>query len=788
MNFYARPNQFLIEHLHNVSKNMVELACSLPISFSDIELKVLRYIGLFHDFGKFTTYFQKKLKGEKTHYSSHSYLSSIFCGVYLYLEKTPPQYIISAMMGIEGHHSALSYFEKLVPITISSESLSFEEIFYEHREFIYQFKDIKSNWGDIVLEFQKIGVILSDEIVNEEIIMESLSYIVDGYIRILEEGKDDKREKIALKTQLYFSLLVDSDQKDAACIENPQRLSIPENIVNKYLENVINRNLEINKIRMEFYKAVEKNIYNNQIIKNFGKVYTLTAPTGIGKTLAVLNFALKLRNLIYKEHGYLPRIIYSLPFISIIDQVSKVLDEVFSLISDYKEKKNEYLLPYHHLSSYHEKDSESDFEEDFESDKILLFDTWQSEVIVTTFWQIVHTILGYKSKNLKRFHTLAGSIIILDEIQSIPIEKFDLIEKFIGLVAEQMGAIFIFMTATQPLFKHLEPIELNAIFEKTFSIMDRTKLKKMFNVKSLEDLLNIIDLNDKSALFVFNTIPQSIENYRKLKGICDQRKVFYLSTNITPKERIKRIGEIKALLEKKEKPILISTQVVEAGVDLDFDVVFREIGPIHSILQAAGRSNRNYINKNVSSVYITNFDESAGKRVYGAAHIVVSNNILKIFEGEISEKNYKDLVKHFFEELQKYYSSGEFKEIINAYRNLEFNSKITASLSDFKLIDEKPSVSIFVILDEDDEEIFSLFEEILNSKDYLFKRKMYLKYRREIEGRIINIPLERAKKNLPPAVNHYESIRFINRDSLLTYYDLETGFKFSETKGDALIW
>ncbi|MDK2946101.1 MAG: CRISPR-associated endonuclease/helicase Cas3 [Geotoga sp.] len=788
MEFFARPGQTLIDHLFNVSENMINTASSLPSGFTEQEIEVVKYIGLMHDFGKFTTFFQKKLKGENTRYSEHSYISSIFLGMFLSLRNISKKFIISSMMAVSGHHGKLSNFANLLPYNILlSEEINFNDLFEKHNVFFEQFKDIKKNWEIIKREYKKIDFELFDEMINEDFIISFSKEIVKEYkkIKLGIDYDDYEREKLALETQIFYSILVDSDQKDAAGIKNLPRKEIPENLVDKFLNlNFSNLDsLEINKLRKEFYKAIEENIYKFDAISN-EKIFSITAPTGIGKTLAVLNFALKLRKMKEKQFNYTPRIIYSLPYISIIEQTEKVFDSVLSLIPEYAHNKNEYLLPYHHLASYDESEDEE------ESSKRLLYDTWQSEIILTTFWQIVHTITGFKSALLKKFHTFAGSIVILDEIQAIPIEKLELIEEFLKLLSEELNVTFIIMTATKPVFKKIKIMELNSLLEKTFNFMKRTSIKKLYeeDYKTFEELIDNIDIRDKSALFIFNTIPQSIKNFKYLKELFSDREVFYISTNIVPKDRDIRIVKIDKLIKENKKPILVSTQVVEAGVDLDFDVVFREIGPIPSIIQAAGRSNRNNKLGNRSYVYLTNFEELLSKRVYGSGHIQIALEILNELPNEIPEELYKNIVEKYFFKLKSIISSRKSTEIVEAYKELKFYAENDVSLSDFKIIEERPTVSIFVIQDDTDEEVFKNFLKISRETDPFRRSNLFLRNRREIENRILRIPVDRAKNNLPPCIEEFKNIRFIDQYNLDTFYDLDIGFKFETNTGDSLIW
>ncbi|WDU82937.1 helicase-related protein [Caloramator sp. Dgby_cultured_2] len=200
-------------------------------------------------------------------------------------------------------------------------------------------------------------------------------------------------------------------------------------------------------------------------------------------------------------------------------------------------------------------------------------------------------------------------------------------------------------------------------------MFNRTTLLPDLNNKKLSTFLDEFKerIEDKSYLIVCNTISSSLDVYNNLKEL--NRPVFYLSTNLIPIHRRERIKNIKKLLDKGEKIILVSTQVVEAGVDVDFDVVIRDIGPLDSIIQCAGRCNRNGLKDNgLVYVYslvpedndVLNF--GFGKYVYGIPTLEITKKILK--EPQYSEGEYFDIVSDYFKLIQQDRSKEKSKSLL----------------------------------------------------------------------------------------------------------------------------
>jgi len=723
MEFYSHsePEKILLkDHLQYVgdkSKGIIESK-----EFSAVDKGVIAdisyLIGIAHDFGKYTTFFQEKLEGLRNKnepLTYHGLISALFAFelVRRYLMgRTPeePPYKILPLIAyfvVKHHHGDL----KDIEYDVDKENL-LDGGFRNIRE---QLSDIKRNKKQIEEEYdfllQNYSIQTADLFIDLEKYEKKIDFSED--IELLVEELDELADSITNNTQdiiyyllvqLIYSVLIDSDKKHAGRIRKIERKEIPENLAEQYLnkEDFKNANeSKINPIRTEIRESVLKNVeaeYKNH------KIFTITAPTGTGKTLTSLSAALKLRKLLKKELNlkYEPRIIYSLPFTSIIDQNFKVFDHVLNQINDFEENQSPYLLKHHHLSEIFYKTVDMDKEKDVD-ESLALIESWESEIIVTTFIQLFHTLIGYRNRSLKKFHNIVNAIIILDEVQNIPIKYWNLVRVVLIAMAEYFNCRIILMTATKPLiFEEGEYTELVDDYEKYFESeeLNRVCLHIESERKQISEFCKeLADWSKKSYLFVFNTIGASVEFYDMIKDRVKKSsfRVYYLSTNIVPKERRKRIEEIRRSIKNKHKVVVVSTQLIEAGVDIDCDCVYRDMAPLDSIIQVAGRCNRNKRNKieKVEVVDLCKVNERGEEKKY--ADYIYDKDLLKIVRDllkgktEIMETEFLELINEYFKEARA--KSQEETKLIKSIYELYFYDKMPDEakrkpISEFALIKE----------------------------------------------------------------------------------------------------
>jgi len=320
-------------------------------------------------------------------------------------------------------------------------------------------------------------------------------------------------------------------------------------------------------------------------------LYQLTVPTGGGKTLASLRFALH-----HAAKHKMDRIIYVVPYTSIIDQNARVARSVFAFL----EESGRNIVLEHHSNLTPEQDT---------SQSKLLAENWDAPIIYTTAVQFLETLFAAGTRGARRLHQLANAVIIFDEIQTIPIRTVHLFNNAVNFLAGQCGSTVVFCTATQPLLHKVEPAkgaaqlsadsqmmrDVRGLFRELHrATIDGSKLKSEgWTVDEVADATKQQLADSGSVLVIVNKKVQARELYQRLQGSTEH--VYHLSTSMCPAHRMAVLDKVKVCLNpSKPSPVIcVSTQLIEAGVDVDFGSVIRYLAGLDSIAQAAGRCNRN---------------------------------------------------------------------------------------------------------------------------------------------------------------------------------------------------
>lgn len=791
----GKPQKELKQHLIEVAKDAKYNIEEIPLKDKKLLSEIAYLLGISHDFGKYTSFFQehllkKKDWGRKSH---HSFISAVFSAwqVQRYLENNNLQegiylyFPLVAYFVVLHHHGDLGAVEEDVPTgkylknppaVPNAEPNMREKLktMYEQVENLKEKERLRSIEKDYS-EMRVSGKV--ESFLNSwREVLRHLSKLRQNFE--YEVSKDEKMI-FPFLTLLLYSALIDADKRDAGEVSKIERKILPPDLVDRYRKNQFNLKSSepINLMRNEIYEKVMRKIEKVSLENH---LFTLTAPTGAGKTLTAFSSALKLRARIEKEKGYIPRIVYSLPFITIIEQNYEVIRDVLSFgIEDFEENGSVYLIKHHHLTDLKYKEGKEERPID---EALLLIESWQSEIIVTTFIQFLHTVIGFKNTFLKKYHNIAGSIILLDEVQNIPIEYWELVGKVIELLSDYFGCYFILLTATKPLIlRKGEVVELVESSEDYFRKLNRVVIKPNLEKRSIDEFIEWFKDNydsEKSYLIVANTIRSSKEIYTKIKDCNLANYLFYLSTSIIPKQRAGRIKAIKNLLKGDNRLIVVSTQVIEAGVDLDFDTVIRDIGPIDSIIQVAGRCNREF-STTQREVYIFSLNDFASS-VYGKIHPDISKQLL---DGqEIQERNFYRLTNKYFEEVKPKINDDISKYIWEAMLELRFYMKnppqkdgYDVLVSEFQLIKEKGEyVDIFVEIDAEAKLVWERYcNEVYKESNFLYRKYIYFSIRKQFREYIISIKKDK-RVVLPPKVYGFH---YIPQNQVEDFYSMDTGFK-----------
>ncbi len=735
-------SKLLREHLREVADSMVRIYANHKqvIKKIPIDDEFLYYVGIAHDFGKYTSYFQKwlleKQKDSKNRHW-HSFIGSIFAA-WLCKKLDSWRYLPLVAYEVVLHHIGdLKNFDD--DLKKENEHLNIAK---------EQIQDIKQRKSIVEKEY---GFCISEFFEEWEQTYEDLREL--KYCLLEQLSTDDPDRITAYFSILYtFSLLIDSDKKSAACVQNEGRKNLLSDLVDNYIikyKGWHNPQDDINKKRTKLYNNAIDNINN---IPDTNKILAIIAPTGLGKTLINLSVAIKLRN----KSDPKPRIIYSLPFTSIIDQTYNTIDEILkvNLGKVYQENKEQYLLKHHHLSNITYK---VDDEEKPPAESLLLIESWNSEIIVTTFVQLLHSIIAFKNTFIKKFHNIVNSIIILDEIQTIDISYWKVIREILLKITELFNCKIIFSTATKPLiFKEGEYHEIISDYKNYFQDeqLNRTKLNyspknNKMNIKEFVNYFNErFDPTKNSYLIIVNTIKSSIEIYEAIRKKYEgQYDICYLSTNIIPLQREVRIQKIKNAIKNKKKIIVISTQVVEAGVDLDFEKVYRDIAPLDSLIQACGRCNRNKKSSMEVVEVVCLIDDKGrelGKNIYGSTLINISKGILSE-QTQAQEREFINLMEKYYYKIADNKSTEKSDDTLKAIQELVFFSnreKVKSIAKKFKVIEEMPNyIDVFVQVSKSAKTIFEIFiNNVFKEKDFKKRFLNYLQIRNKFRRYIISIP------------------------------------------------
>jgi CRISPR-associated helicase Cas3 len=333
-------------------------------------------------------------------------------------------------------------------------------------------------------------------------------------------------------------------------------------------------------------------------------VFTLTAPTGTGKTLSMLSFALT-----HAVQHNLRRVIVVVPYLTIIEQTVREYRKSLADIVG-PEEIERYILEHHSLAGIRGlggegSSNDQDMEDEPRRQARLLTENWDAPIIVTTSVQLLESLFSNRPSACRKLHRLASSVILFDEVQTLPVSVIIPTLATLSRLAERYRTTVVLATATQPAFAHLDthvktyckigwqPKEIVHEDMNLFGRARRTKVEwpDLDRPTSWTEIAQWLG-DQNQALCVVNLKKHALRLFGELRenGI---EGLFHLSTSMCPAHRQAVLKEVQERLERKEPCRLISTQCVEAGVDLDFPIVYRAFGPLDAIAQAAGRCNRN---------------------------------------------------------------------------------------------------------------------------------------------------------------------------------------------------
>lgn len=596
--------QTLFEHLHNTG--------DLAANFESRSETTARIAGLNHDMGKASQDFQdylltdNKRRGDVVH---------AFQGAFV-INDQPVDSAVGMLtqevleLAIANHHGCL-------PDCIDSDgrSLFFEKMFDTNkRKERYHYQEVLGHVPSMVIDTQANFAKSVAETTD------LLQMIQSCKFSRKKQARNSKNFYLGLYEKYIYSRLVDADRLDAAHFESrhPYVPNTPdwEELIQRLETHLseLDASETINQIRSKISEDCFK--ASNRATG----IYRLGVPTGGGKTLASLRFALHHAAKTGKKH-----IIYVIPYLSITSQTVNVFRESLNLQND----DSTVLLEYYSsvMKDEHiDKSDENGYDDDNkEQQRRLVAERWDNPLIVTTMVQFMETVMSARASKLRKFHNMADSVIIFDEIQSLPTKMINLFNEVVSFLSNILGSTILLCSATQPLLERTERRNLLLsdnpdLIERSDDYAEqlrRTNIVTSSETVTVDELASIVfdkAQENGNCLAIVNLRSEARKLYKAINDLnatLDENKRFtivHLSTSMCGQHRKDCLDHVCNLLGRNKdddkRVICLSTQLIEAGVDVSFACVVRAMAGLDSILQAAGRCNRNGESKEPKNVYV----------------------------------------------------------------------------------------------------------------------------------------------------------------------------------------
>lgn len=678
--------------------------------------------GMLHDIGKltdvFNSYIEKAVTGE---YVKKGSVNHTFAGVKLILDKfhgSKPEGLADITceiiaFAIGAHHGLFDCLDDV------------------RNGFIYrQEKD------DIF--YDEVCRNLFPAFISEDTLIELFNKSVEeisAFTKSMQGICKDASEMYflyGLLCRLVLSSVIEGDRRDTAEFMNNINYSdvVPEFSWNELLKSV---EKELQNFVVDSPIAKARTVISESCLaaalKHTG-IYRLNVPTGGGKTLASLRFALK-----HAEVNKIKHIIYVMPLLSIIEQNAAVIKKFV--------KRDELVLEHH--SNFVSVDEGEALDQ-----RELLVETWDAPIIITTLVQLLNTMFAGKTSCVRRFKSLSNSILIFDEVQAVPPKLLSLFNVACNFLTRFCKATIILCSATQPcLEKATHPLAGNIenlidIDKATLKCFERVSLEDKGNMDYEElhnFILNLLEVK-KSVLVVCNTKAEAQKIYTMLPDD-DMLLKYSLSANMCAAHRSDVIASMHETL-KYSKVVCISTQVIEAGVDISFSSVIRLRAGMDSIVQAAGRCNRNGELEGSAPVYIVNLLEENLSKLpeINNAKTATTSLLVEHAKGNYSNLMSSSAIDYFYKKLygnmpigyQDYYKKqGDFYlfDLLganNKFLSVESKSKDTFLHQAFKLagsefdVFEQQTASLLVSYKEGQDVIAEFFSGSYKYNPYAFDK------------------------------------------------------------------
>ncbi|WP_066646405.1 CRISPR-associated helicase/endonuclease Cas3 [Christensenella timonensis] len=566
--------QSLLEHAKNVAA--ISTANSHYPNMS-------RLIAYLHDLGKLSDAFQRYIRdGGERGSVIHAWQGAFFANEIFQDHGAPEALLLKEMIGfcITSHHNHLAdgiapdgatdYFDKLLNTDDAK----------------YSYDTVKNKITDV--EKEKLQSLF------EEAVRETCALLVE--IQHTYQNGSSATFALGLAVKYLYSCLVDADRFDAYLFDVNEKFLCSATDWNT-LTQTFEKNIALFSSDTDIAK-IRKSVSGKckAAADHETGIYQLLVPTGGGKTLSSLRFALhhcKKRN---KK-----RIIYVIPYLSIIEQTAKSIRGILDLDED-----SDIVFEHHSNTPEPEDEKASETQKRMAA-------RWDSPIVITTMVQFLESVMSAKSGKLRKFASMADAVIIFDEIQSMPIKAIHCFNEVVSFLSKILNATVLLCSATQPALESTQRSNLLLAEHprlidcaNEFSHMKRVNIAAAAerDVCSAADFIMDKANENGNCLVIVNTRKSALELFHTIKSRNIDFEVLHLSTSMCASHRMAVIQKMRERLDNGEKVICISTQLIEAGVDISFACVIRSMAGLDSIAQAAGRCNRNGESAEPKKVYI----------------------------------------------------------------------------------------------------------------------------------------------------------------------------------------
>lgn len=675
----SRENEKLLDHLLLTAK----LAKVNGSAFHNG--KVCEQLGLLHDIGKRTENFQEVLEGTKIK-QDHAIVAAIY---YFSHGICDDKWLKRRMAAIMAAHHCFLYTMETIKSDSGKHTGAGHKIISEFLE-----SRMDNRYSRNTADSNKeISVKDQEEYKNIKNYVEENHLLVPlGAADHFNVDKMSCNERM-LYIRMLLSCLVDADYSSTIEYDAPGYLekhfyydrfdagSLMEKL-DRYHEELVlySEDSMINRLRNQVYASCEK---NGALKTGF---LTLTAPTGSGKTLALMKFALR-QAATFKKN----RIIIVLPYLSIINQNAAIYQSIFGedmVIID---------------------DSQTDFDDETR----LYADRWSSPIIVTTSVKFFKTLFASKATELRKLHNICNSVVVFDECQTLSSDILNTTIEALQSLTKHYGTTVLFSTATKPSYAYRNFTKEESVRGEKVKISEMQWEAKeiMYNVQDAFDLYKTIKNTEVScltdppemmyeqladyykketaAVYIFNTVKHAAKMYDEIIKEYGPEGCYLITSRFCPEDKLYIIDQVNERLKSGKFVRLVATQCVEAGVDFDFPNGAREYAPLDSVIQAAGRVNRNGKYKGKFLVFKcmehTRYDyPSAGyKEASDITFELAKKSGLDFYDLTIMDEYYKELYNnslHYRCDSEKLYDSmlvDSYNEVSRNYKVINTDAQIT---------------------------------------------------------------------------------------------------------------